>query len=145
MLERARFGRFRLPPDWLRLEREGEDFRLSIAPEWPPKFSYDAVRTPLLLAWGGYHGHPTAAAAAEFWQSEPTTRAWTDLRTGEVSPYPAAPGIAAIAALLRSLAEPHSASSLSIPLDPDDDYYSSALRLLCVMAANHLQIGLRNL
>jgi endoglucanase len=144
MSERARFGRFRLPPDWLRLEREEDDFRLSIAPEWPPRFSYDAVRTPLLLAWGGYHGHPAAVAAAEFWRSEPTTRAWLDLTTGAVSPYAAAPGVLAIAALLRSLAEPHSGPSLSIPVDPGDDYYSSALRLLCVMAANHLQIGLRN-
>jgi len=144
MLKRARFGRFGLPPDWLRLERQGDNFKLSIAPDWSSRFSYDAVRIPLLLTWGGHHDHPTVTAATEFWRSEPTIRAWTDLKTGKVSPYAAAPGIMAIAALLRSVAEPPAARSLSIPLDSGDDYYSSALRLLCVMAANHLQIRLQN-
>lgn len=142
MLGEARFGRFGLPPDWLRAERANGGMRLVIAPEWPPRFSYDAVRTPLLLAWDGHISHPVAEAALAFWNSVSPRPAWFDLGADTPSPYPASPGIAAIADLLGTLRAGTAAPTLRVPRDGNDDYYSSALRLLCVMAANHLEISL---
>ena len=46
----GRYGKWNLPPDWLRVDRH--DGALSIAPGWPPRFSFDAIRVPMHLAWG---------------------------------------------------------------------------------------------
>ncbi len=143
LLERARFGRFGLPPDWLRLERDTPEIRVSMAAEWPPRFSYDAVRVPLLLAWAGHANHPVGEAALALWRTSSPPPAWTDLSTDAVSPYPAAPGIVAIGDLLAAMVRRAATPVLEVPIPDTDDYYSSALRLLAVMAANHLEIGLR--
>lgn len=142
ILSEARFGRFGLPPDWLRLTRGEGAPSFSIAPEWPPRFSYDAVRVPLLLAWDGHHAHPSAEAARRLWAPAPSRPAWIDLETNALSPYPAAPGIIAIGDLLAALATTSPHPTLRIASRSTDDYYSSALRLLCVMAANHQGLGL---
>lgn len=142
ILSEARFGRLGLPPDWLRLARREGPPTFSIAPEWPPRFSYDAVRVPLLLAWDGHHSHPAAQAALRLWTPTPSRPAWVDLETESPSPYSASPGIIAIGDLLTALAATTPNPTVRIASRSDDDYYSSALRLLCAMAANHQGLGL---
>jgi endoglucanase len=75
----AAFGRWRLPPDWVRLARR--DGGASLPAAWPPRFSYDAVRVPLYLAWAGLDGEPPLARAAAFWTSPAHAHvpAWADL------------------------------------------------------------------
>ncbi|NKC32163.1 glycosyl hydrolase family 8 [Falsiroseomonas selenitidurans] len=99
LLEQARFGRWRLPADWLALSRGLG--RPQPAPGWPARFSYDAVRVPLNLAWGGHARSGALRAAVEFW-ADPTHAAppaWTDLRSNAVAPYPGDSGLRAVASL----------------------------------------------
>jgi endo-1,4-beta-D-glucanase Y len=102
MIRDASMGRWRLPPDWLLLPQSGG---ISVAaPGWPARFSWDAVRVPLNLAWLQVD-HETIAAARRFW-GDPAHRyhppAWVDLRTGEIPPYAGHAGVRAVQALLGS-------------------------------------------
>lgn len=136
----ARFGRFGLPPDWLALDRKSPRLRVFLEPERPPRFSYDAVRTPLLLAWGGDARHPSVRAAISFWRSVNPQPAWIDLTTDQRSPYPANPGFRAILSLLLAAQPNASSRAVRIARDPSDDYYSASLRLLVALAAEALNL-----
>lgn len=135
LLRRARFGRWGLTPDWLALPRTGG--RPTPAPGWPPRFSYDAVRVPLYLAWAGMGREPAAEGAARFW-SDPSHRrlpAWADLTSDSISPYPAPAGIQAIARLTaaRQVEEP---AVVGLPSVAEaSDYYSAVLTMLARLAA----------
>jgi endoglucanase len=132
----ARFGHWRLPPDWLDVRRADS----SIAPSdsFPQRFSWDAVRVPLFLAWGGV-APDVVRAAATFWQSAPLhPPAWVDLRTGAVADYAAPPGVQAIANIARSQGS-RSREITSIALTvTNDTYYSAALTLLARLAARQI-------
>lgn len=99
LMEKARFGRHGLPADWVEVDGRGA-FRP--AEGWPPRFSYDAIRVPLHLAWSG-HAPETMQAASRFWASRQATAmpAWVDLVSDASSPYTANVGIRAIAGLVR--------------------------------------------
>lgn len=131
LLRHGRFGRWGLPPDWLAIRRA--DGGLAPAAGWPPRFSFDAVRIPLLLAWGGHRQEPAVAAALRFWR-DPGFRqppAWADLHTDAVADFPLSEGgrsIAAYAALQRRDAVPVAS------LGPGDDYYSASLKMLVRVA-----------
>jgi endoglucanase len=134
LLRRARFGRWGLPADWLALPRLGG--RPAPAPGWPARFSYDAVRVPLYLAWAGMGREPAASGAARFWgdpqhQSMP---AWTEFASDAVSPYPASTGIRAVAHLtIGRQSESPSQPRWRSPGDAQD-YYSAILCLLARLA-----------
>jgi endoglucanase len=142
LLRRARFGRWGLPPDWLAVPRGGG--RLAPAPGWPPRFSYDAVRVPLYLAWAGLGQEPAALAATRFWTdpAHPVMPAWADLRADSVSPYRASSGIQAILRLAQArqpadaeLATPGMTAMVAVPaVDEANDYYSAVLTLLARLA-----------
>ncbi len=97
--DRARFGRWRLPADWVALSRG--DGRPMLAPGPAPRCSYDAVRVPLHLAWSGSVAAPALVALAEFWaEAEPgAAPAWVDLRSNLIAPYRGDVGIQAVAQL----------------------------------------------
>ena len=101
LIEQGRFGRWGLPPDWLRISKA--DAALSPAPGWPPRFSYDAVRVPLWWTWQRLPVGPGIEAVKRFWSlpSPDGVPAWVDLQTNEVAPYPATPGMIAIMRLMR--------------------------------------------
>ena len=139
LLRRGRFGRWRLPPDWLMVGRL--DGRVSPARGWPARFSYDAVRVPLYMAWVGLADEPGVSGPAAFWADHHrmppgAIPAWADLSSDAVSPYPASPGIAAVAQLSRVVR----AADGSLPFLDNNrgvppDYYSGALSLLAGLAA----------
>ncbi|MBU8543697.1 MULTISPECIES: glycosyl hydrolase family 8 [Roseomonadaceae] len=126
----ARFGRWGLPPDWLMLPANGSSPRP--APGWPPRFSWDAVRVPLHLVWGGHVAEPTLRACAEFW-GDPRWRripAWVDVVTGATAPYAATPGILAIAQLAMA-AQAGWGRHEALPRVADaTDYYAAKLVLM---------------
>ena len=127
MVAEAQFGRWRLPPDWLRISaRNGA---LALADRQPPRFSYDAVRIPLFMAW---NGGPASALQrfAAFWGHNPADApAWVDLKTDECAPYKACGGVVAIARLAGS------DGGGPVPaITRSDDYYSAALILLSRLA-----------
>jgi endoglucanase len=147
LLRRARFGRWGLPPDWLALARS--DGRLSLPNGYAPRFSYDAVRVPLYLAWSGLTGEPGLTSAAAFWADPGHGHlpAWTDLTNNAVSPYPASGGISAIARLAiraqqggqRETAAERPAGTAGRPAvgtAPAPDYYSAALAALARFAGH---------
>ncbi len=127
----GRFGRWMLPPDWLRVERRTG--ALSVAPGWPTRFSYDAIRVPLHLAWANLPAAPALDAFRGFWLANRSLPpAWVDLRTQETAPYAAPPGFQAVAAVaLRA----NSSQPCTIPfVKSAKDYYSAGLILLAHMA-----------
>lgn len=111
VLREARFGRFGLSPDWLLLRAGGQ------AETWrerPARFSWDAVRVPLHLAWAALEP-PVLERCLAFWRAEFRLRppAWIDLITNVVPPYPGHAGIRAVirAAAARTGAAPSPISS----------------------------------
>ena len=134
LLQAARFGRWALPPDWVQVDRATG----AVAPdtERPPRFSWDAVRVPLFLAWAGEADAPALATALNFWNHASPGRlpAWVDLRTGALAPYPGHAGIAAVAAMGRAARSraPHLAQIPSV--SAAEDYYGAALIMLARIA-----------
>ncbi len=143
LLDMGRFGAWRLPPDWLRVDRRSGS--LAPHPNWPARFSYDAIRIPLWLAWAG---EQTAASHAftDYWERSatggasgrgPVPPAWIDLNTNSVATFPAPPGMIAVARIATGLrvsgvkAQPPSGFP---PLRASPDYYSAALILLSRLA-----------
>lgn len=130
LLREARFGRWGLSPDWVQLSRQGG--RPAPASGWAPRFSYDAMRVPLYLAWGGLAMEPAARAAVTFWtwNGLPYQPAWTEFAGDQLASYPIGPAQRAIAALAQNPVGP-----VSLPSVRDaEDYYAAALILLSRMA-----------
>lgn len=119
----ARFGRHGLPPDWLLVTADG---RLAPAAGWPPRFGYDALRVPLLLAWGRA---PAAQfdALLRYFSNFPVDRipAWTDLATGASSEYAGRRSLQGIAGLVTGQRNVQHETPAA-----DDDYYTAIVGLL---------------
>lgn len=128
IIERARFGRWHLPPDWLLFDQD-----LAPSPLFAPRFSYDAVRIPLYLIWAGFSDTELLWPFIGFWQSHaPHVPAEVNLLTDEVSSYQAPGGIMAIKTLTTAAV---SRQRFTPPLiEHSDDYYSAVLKLLTTLA-----------
>jgi endoglucanase len=131
LLGRARFGQWRLTPDWISIRSTGE-----VAPDThrPPRFGYDAIRIPLYLVWGGMGTPDRLAAELRFWDAfaDKPVPAWVDVVDGSVAPYPVPRGFQAVIDLVRGL---RAKAPPPLPtIDNDYDYYSASLTLLAGMA-----------
>ena len=140
LMLQARFGRWGLPPDWLQVQRKTG--ALSIAAGWQPRFSYDAIRVPLHIAWGAGEAAPLLDGFTRYWTASPARPpAWTDLVTGQNAEYAAPLGIHAVANLVLSLSNPlpprrSMDRAVVLPsVTETDDYYGAGLVLLCRIAA----------
>lgn len=133
LIREAGFGRWRLPPDWLLLPQSGG--APVPAPAWPARFSWDALRVPLNLAWLPAE-HEALAAARRFWGDPGHPHrppAWIDLRTGEMPPYAGHAGIRAVQALAdRREGEP---PGIPIRVAEAPDYFGAALVLQARIAS----------
>ncbi len=128
----GRYGKWMLPPDWLRVDRA--DGSLSIAPGWPPRFSWDAIRVPLHVAWGGISAEPLMDSFRRYWASSASIPpAWTDLHTGEVAPYAAPAGLRAVAAVALRKGNPNTTDAITSVMSASD-YYGAGLVLLSRLA-----------
>lgn len=130
----ARFGRWQLPADWVALPRGAG--RAAPAPGWPARFSYDALRVPLNLVWGGQTQGAAVRAAVEFW-SDPqhrVTPAWVDLRTNLIAPYAADAGQKAVACLAVAAAAGGGRDSALPSVADAQHYYPAALTLMARLA-----------
>lgn len=134
LLRESGFGAWRLPADWIRLTgKPGEP--PSPATGWPARFSYDAIRIPLYMAWAGLLDEPAARAAARFWSApHPAgyTPAWADLTQDAVAPYAADSGMEAIA---RLVLDPQARVADLPQVAAAPHYYAAALTLLARLAA----------
>ncbi|EGG76189.1 putative endoglucanase [Gluconacetobacter sp. SXCC-1] len=129
IINQGRFGEWKLPPDWLSINRQNGHF--SIANGWPPRFSYDAIRVPLYLYWAHMLSPDLLADFTRFWNhfGASALPGWIDLTNGARSPYNAPPGYLAVA----TCSGLSSAGGLPT-LDKAPDYYSAALTLLVYIA-----------
>lgn len=130
MLSYSYFGRWRLPPDWLKL---GE--RVVPAEGFPERFGYDAVRIPLYLLWGRRETDALLRPYREFWGHFAGARflpAWTNLKDDSVDSHGSEAGIRAIASMVG--AYPNASASSLPPLEEGQPYYSAVLLLLCKVA-----------
>lgn len=132
LITAGRFGEWMLPPDWLLLDHASH---LRPAPGWPPRFSFDAIRIPLWLAWSRRLPSALYQALHAFWTSRsgPDTPAWIDLATNESPSYPAPPGIQAVMRLTEA-STTHTAPDLP-PIGTATTYYDAALILLSHLAS----------
>lgn len=135
LLRRARFGAWALSPDWV-MQPTQPNAALSLPDRWPPRFSYDAVRVPLLLAWAGETRHPALLGAHGFWSDRRWTDppAWVDLVTGRVAEYAASPGVRAVAAFAAARIADANVIVTLPPLNESRDYYSASLWMLVRVA-----------
>ncbi|WP_145932162.1 glycosyl hydrolase family 8 [Yersinia bercovieri] len=127
-LSAMKLGKVNLPTDWVALQSDG-----SFAPAngWPARFSFDAIRIPLYLSWGE-NNNSALAPFIRYWQgfARLTTPAWVNVVTGATAEYPLTPGMLAIRDLTFG-----NLGQLTTTLLPEEDYYSSCLRLLSWWAA----------
>jgi len=144
LLRRARFGAWALSPDWVAQARR-PDGRLSLPDRWPPRFSFDAVRVPLLLAWAGETRHPALIGAHRFW-TDPRWRAppaWVDLMTGRTADFAISSGVRAIASFVAARIANDGAPIALPSINEAQDYYSASLTLLVRMACEASGIMIR--
>ncbi len=129
----GRFGAWNLPADWLEIRRS--DGSLAPARGFPARFSYDAVRVPLFLAWSGVDPAVVQAIAA-FWDASGNQPRWADLQTNATEQFYGS-GIQSIASLISSYQT--NKYQMTLPqISKFDDYYSSSLVLLSSLARREI-------
>ncbi|MGM3173787.1 glycosyl hydrolase family 8 [Dickeya lacustris] len=124
-----RFGSVGLPTDWVALNADGS---MAPATAWPSRFSYDAIRIPLYLYW--YDAKTTALVPFQlYWRNYArlSTPAWIDVLNNNVAPYAMQGGLLAVRDLTMG-----NAAGIEGELGPSEDYYSSSLHLLALLAKN---------
>lgn len=134
LIQEARFGKWQLPPDWIKLEGE------KISPVDGDQFGYDAVRIPLYLIWGEQATTSNIKSFQNFWGSftgKPPLPAWVNVNTGATATYNASSGFESIAAL--TLAYPNINSTQLPAFNSSQGYYSSMLSLFTKMALEDLK------
>jgi endoglucanase len=130
ILKYAYFGRWRLPPDWLKL---GDPVTPGGTP--PERFGFDAVRIPVYLVWGRQDTDSLMQPYHDFWGHFATAReppAFTNLRDDSVDTKGGGVGIRAIALLAAGY--PRIAAVRLPALEAGESYYSSVLLLLTKIA-----------
>jgi len=135
LLEEARFGRWRLTPDWIDLAGAGN---VRPATKFPARFGYDAIRIPLYLMWAGDATAERLASYLDFWNdfSGRPIPAWVDVKDNSVAPYAGSTGFEAIISLARSFRRPKDAALPTI--GDKDDYYSASLTMLARLAQHEM-------
>jgi endoglucanase len=134
LLREARFGAWHLPPDWLHIGKGPT----GPADKFPPRYSFDAVRIPLYLVWGGITDKNLLQPFISFWSAPHPSGvpAWVDLKTNAVAPYAWSTGVASIAQVTERASGIAGGTTVDLPLPgAKDGYYSWSLSLLARIAA----------
>lgn len=138
LLDKASFGTYHLPPDWLLFgDREPK-----IADGWPPYFGFDAVRIPLYLAWrneASRLGRFLAAWRTPKFGGRPP--AWINLKDGSVAPFASPGGYDAVFAVAQFVANGLKNGAPTASIVDGDDYYSASLKLLANMAGQEARLA----
>lgn len=141
LLREARFGRWRLAPDWVRVPAGGAPLDLETG--FPTEFGYNAVRVPLYAAWGGA-SRRFLEPFVDFWSSlsgGTEIPATVNLETNDFGLHPALPGMRAVAAFTQAFAQGSKPLLSLLPsLEPGEVYYSAVLKLLVKIAVRDLSM-----
>jgi endoglucanase len=137
MLQYSRFGRWGLPPDWLKL---GE--RVTPGGNPPERFGYDAVRIPVHLLWARRETEALMRPYKAFWGQFEGAKAlpsFTNLGDDSVDTHGAGQGIRSVA---QAVADHPRARPDRLPaLARGESYYSSVLLLLVKQALRERGAG----
>ena len=134
LLDKTRFGRWALPADWILLGGQ-----ISLPDDFAPRFSYDAIRIPLYLAWAHMAQPVRTGRYLAFWDyfsGEKFIPAWTNLRDDGVDSFDAPIGFHAVMDLSRGRA-PNARHATLAPASNGrhaHGYYSNVLYLLANVA-----------
>ncbi len=131
--EKAQFGKYQLPPDWLRVQGEA----LSPAEGWEPLFSYDAIRVPLFLYWGERLSELPGFSRAlrELFDSVSLAEVPAKLTLSEKAPSSSETANLGMREVYRkTLFLPAADGNPDPSVSLEEGYYSSALRLLTLCA-----------
>jgi endoglucanase len=126
LIDQARFGQARLPANWISLAGGAP----APAKGFDALFGYDAVRIPLYLGWAYPHDKERLAVFASFFDAPPAV---IDLRAGKPAEALDGDGFAAIAAVVRHLAEGVPIPPLLLKVEPEF-YYPTSLHILSLIA-----------
>lgn len=134
--EHGRFGKWKLPPEWLLISEKG----LRVAPNFESVFGYNAIRVPLYLAWSGRSSPADLGSYRAYHRSFPgSLKATVDLHTNQPGADDALAGMRAIYALLESgdgrESGPGNKRAPYRAIAADEAYYSASLGLLANAAA----------
>lgn len=135
LLEYAKFGAWKMPPDWLSVGTT----QLHIAQGFPRHFGLDAVRIPLYLAWAGHGQHSAVQRVNNFWQTFSGKGAYPDwllLDDTTVHLAESVEGVKAIAALTHAAIQtPYKSQPMfPNPTQKELQYYHASLILLSQLA-----------
>ncbi|HEX3881717.1 MAG TPA: glycosyl hydrolase family 8 [Stellaceae bacterium] len=131
LLDKAQFGPWHLPSDWIALDPAGA---VTPAVGFAPQFGFAAIRVPLYLVWAGDASPKRLQPYLDFWAEfgDKPPPAWADVSNGKVAPYPASNGVQAVVQFVRG--SQHRDSAPLPVIGADDDYYSASLVLLARLA-----------
>ncbi|MGE9290738.1 MAG: glycosyl hydrolase family 8 [Puniceicoccales bacterium] len=130
LLAKAQFGKWKLPPDWLLVHKNGN---LSLPEEFTPLFGYNAVRIPLYLHWAGDPNQSLYRPFIDWANHESNIYQLPDqvnLVTDQPGEYTVIPGMIAIYHLIDPNRVP-----LPNRTGGYTSYYSACLQLLSQLAA----------
>ncbi len=133
ILRASALGRWRLPPDWCEISR---DATIRPAPDWPPRFSWDAVRIPVHLRLGRPLPSPRwrRPRASSSTRATPIAARLDRPLPGQISPYPGHAGILAVAQF-AAMRTGVTAPMRRIAISESPDYYGASLVLMTGMAS----------
>jgi endoglucanase len=122
------FGRWKLPPDWLKLADP-------VTPAPAERFGFDAVRIPIYLAWARLESDKLMQPYRDVWGYFAGARvvpAFTNLKDDSVDTHGGGAGILAVSQLVA--AHPRFENARLPALENGESYYSSVLLLLSKVA-----------
>ncbi|SFX29820.1 glycosyl hydrolase family 8 [Marinospirillum alkaliphilum] len=129
-------GPYQLPPDW------ADHTALGFQPSrlFPARYSYDAVRVPLHLAWSNLPlSERDFAPYLTFWSSHDPVPAWVSLIDAEQAEYAWSTGMQAVAKFVTARVEQRVLSAADLPQPNEQDgYFSWSLLLLTHLAINEV-------
>ncbi|MDO6560223.1 glycosyl hydrolase family 8 [Paraglaciecola chathamensis] len=130
LLDKARFGQWTLPSDWV-IFNDGE---FSLAEALSAEYGYNAVRIPIYLVMADDEQTPLLTPFLAFWK-QAEVPATVNLQDGSVAPYSYTEGMRAIALATQSYTHSRGKETLNLPIvSAKTDYYSASLILLALMS-----------
>lgn len=139
LINKTRFGQWDLPSDWIVLSPSGE---IELSADFPPRFSYDAIRVPLALFWADVSEQkllePYKNLSDHFSRTQ-STPAWINLEDDSVAPYQASEGFTGIIALANAAQTDGELKTTESHVTEDQDYYSASLVMLTRQAIEETQ------
>ena len=129
LIAKARFGHWKLPPDWVRLTANGLTLKDTLTQE----YGYNAVRIPLYLIWQDSFDPKLITPFLKFWDQSKVP-ATINLITNQAADYSYSTGMKAIAAVSNNRLGVQPRHTLPC-LKPDMDYFSASLTLLSLLAS----------